>query len=181
MTKTIIANASFEEMGTKDHANVKHGFCRRRRVHPLYYVWRGMLGRCHYKRWINYSNYGGRGIIVCDEWKKFENFARDMLPTWRPGLWIERKDCDGNYSKSNCVWKTPLEQCDNKRNTIKLTHNDKTMSISQWANVIGIPRRVLALRVWRGWTTEEALTVNLECANNNQVRDEFRKTNGRTV
>ena len=83
--------------------------------HPLYPVWANMLGRCTNPDATGYSNYGGRGISVCERWYNFRFFAKDMMPTYKPGLWIERMDVHGNYSPENCTWETPSNQCVNRR------------------------------------------------------------------
>ena len=46
--------------------------------HYLYDRWRDMLRRCYDKDCKLYHDYGGRGVIVCDEWKYFPNFVRDV-------------------------------------------------------------------------------------------------------
>ena len=46
--------------------------------HYLYDRWRNMLRRCYDKDCNLYHIYGGSGVIVCDEWKYFPNFVRDI-------------------------------------------------------------------------------------------------------
>jgi len=73
-----------------------------------------MLQRCGNPRNVGFKFYGGRGIAVCEDWKTFANFLRDMGE--RPdGSWLERNDSDGNYEPSNCCWATPKEQAANRR------------------------------------------------------------------
>lgn len=36
----------------------------------LYYVWHGIKSRCYTPTTSGYKYYGGRGIVVCEEWKK---------------------------------------------------------------------------------------------------------------
>lgn len=38
-------------------------------------VWQGMLARCYATKNPDYIRYGGRGVIVCEEWHNFQNFA----------------------------------------------------------------------------------------------------------
>lgn len=90
-------------------ANTKHGMHKE----LIYKVWSSMLGRCTSPNLACYKWYGGRGIKVCEEWKKFEGFYRDMGP--RPeGMTLDRINNDGNYEKSNCRWVSHKENCQNR-------------------------------------------------------------------
>jgi hypothetical protein len=84
---------------------------------PLYNCWRGMRQRCNRPSHKSYRHYGGRGITICERWESFENFVTDMLPTWKPGLSIDRIDNDGNYEAANCRWADMSTQLRNKRAT----------------------------------------------------------------
>ena len=63
-----------------------------------------MLRRCTDKNFISYKDYGAKGITICDEWLKFENFYSDMYPSYINGYTIERIDNSKNYIKDNCTW-----------------------------------------------------------------------------
>ena len=79
-----------------------------------YLSWHNMIQRCENPKAINFQNYGGRGIKVCESWHKFENFLTDMGER-PPGKTLDRIDNDGAYESGNCRWSTHHEQNMNQR------------------------------------------------------------------
>lgn len=125
---------------------------------PTYQSWANMRKRCLNEKDRAYTNYGGRGIEVCDRWHDFENFLADMgeRPT---GLTLERKDNGKGYEPSNCVWATRTEQNRNTRRSALYTYDGITMCEAEWAVFTGISRTTLQQRLRRGWSFERAITT----------------------
>jgi len=93
-------------------ANLKHGFARVGKKHPLYFVWRTMKNRCTNPT-VGSKYYLDKGIRVCPEWSSsFESFKDWALASgYKEGLAIDRIDNDGYYEPSNCQWLTRAENC----------------------------------------------------------------------
>jgi hypothetical protein len=84
--------------------------------HPLYKVLHNMKQRCQNTKLLQFKDYGGRGISVCEEWQDPSAFFNWALANgWKRGLQIDRKDNDGNYEPVNCRFVTPKENSNNRR------------------------------------------------------------------
>ncbi len=83
--------------------------------HTLLKAFYSMHKRCYDCNDAGYSNYGGRGVKVCDRWHDFNNYYDDVIPTWKKGLWADRTDFNGNYEPSNFRWVTPTQSGRNTR------------------------------------------------------------------
>lgn len=117
-----------------------------------------MRARCRSVTNPAYPHYGGRGIKICERWDKFEVFYGDMIPTWKPGLWIDRNDPDGNYEPGNCSWETPREQARNKRCTVRIVTPDGEMLLADAARKYGIRHPTLYQR-WKIGIRGDALVA----------------------
>ncbi len=99
-----------------------HGHARPKQVTKTFFAWQNMLRRCYDNNNAKYHRYGGRGIIVCDRWRKFENFLADMGE--KPdGLSLDRINNDGNYEPKNCRWTTQKVQQNNRSNNKRRYNN----------------------------------------------------------
>jgi hypothetical protein len=137
---------------------LKHGFTANGKRHKLYGVWVTMRNRCSNPKNPAYSRYGGRGIKVCERWEhSFENFFADMGPC-PPGMTLDRKDNNGDYSPENCKWATRKEQANNRRDNRLLTFNGKTQSLAKWSDEIGLSQHAIWGRLKCGGSVAHALT-----------------------
>lgn len=94
----------------------------------LYPLWKSIKYRCYCKTSRDYKNYGGRGIVMCDEWKDdFQSFyewaigngyKEDKTDKGINILTIDRIDVNGNYCPENCRFVPNEVQAKNKRNSI---------------------------------------------------------------
>lgn len=126
---------------------------------PEYEAWSQMLQRCTNPKSQSYPGYGARGISVCDSWRSFENFYRDMGPRPSNEYSLDRIDNDGNYEPGNCRWANRKEQCRNKRNNVRLAFRGETLCLAEWSERLGIKIGVLQDRLRLGWSAERTLTT----------------------
>ena len=133
--------------------NKTHGMSRT----PEYYAWQNMKDRCFNPNHKRYSDYGGRGISMCDRWLNLDNFLADMgsRPTAKHS--IDRIDNNDDYSPKNCKWSTHVEQKNNKRNNHLITIDDVTLTIAQWAKKMGYNESVIWRRLEAGWSEYDAV------------------------
>lgn len=138
--------------------NTKHGESVRGRRTAEYIVWKSMNQRCYDPGNKKYSNYGGRGITVCDRWRSdYAAFLADMgrMPSRKHS--IDRKNNDGNYEPDNCRWATKTEQGRNQRTNRLLTINGETRCVRDWEEVAGFPKGMIQTRLHLGWQVERLL------------------------
>lgn len=120
--------------------------------------WRGMKERCNNPNHIRYNRYGGRGIKVCSEWNGFNTFKLWAENNgYIEGLTIERKDNNGNYEPSNCIWVEKEKQARNSSRTRKITINGEDKPIWQWAEESGLIYNTVKRRLYRGGIGEDLI------------------------
>ena len=125
---------------------------------PEYKARYNMKDRCFNPNHKCYSDYGGRGIKICDRWKNsFQNFFLDMgsRPTAKHSL--DRIDNNADYSPENCRWATKAEQYNNRRSNRFITIDDDTLTIVQWEKKMGYKENVIWQRLKMGWSEYRAV------------------------
>lgn len=138
-------------------AKIKRNTTHGRAYTRTYKIWAGMLKRCRNPKSKQWSDYGGRGIEVCEKWHTFENFYADMGDC-PDGYSIERIEVNGHYEPGNCKWATSKEQSRNRRDRKRYDYNGESFTLAEWSEKTGISVSSLWARL-KFMTIEEALTL----------------------
>lgn len=85
-----------------------------------------MKARCYNPNSGVYKHYGGRGIKVCEEWKRFDDG------------WSPHEVLCGRKRLS-------------KNSRVKLTFNEETKELHEWANILNTNRRLMIDRYKKGY------------------------------
>lgn len=124
-----------------------------------YWVWAKIKARCYNQNCREYPNYGGRGVVMCDEWQDpkafiewaYANGYDNSAP--KGDCTLDRINVNGNYEPSNCRFVTNLEQQNNKRGNRFLEYNGEVKTIAEWSRRLNIPYPTLYIV----WKREESL------------------------
>lgn len=85
----------------------------------IYRTWKNIKTRCFNHKIPGYNDYGGRGITICNQWRRnfisFYNYLIILPNALREGYSIDRINNNGNYEPGNVQWATTHEQAANTR------------------------------------------------------------------
>lgn len=138
---------------------------------PEYKIWKGIRKRCFCPKAANNGSYQGKGITMCDGFKRSVRHFVSTVGKRPEGYEIDRIDNDGHYSCGECDhckeqgwtmnlrWTTHKENCKNKGNNRFITFQGKTQTIGEWQDETGIHHMVIHRRIRSGWSVKRALTV----------------------
>ena len=128
-------------------------------------IWRAIKYRCQ-PNYMESHLYYDKGVIVCDEWLNsfisFKSWANEN--GLKKGLQIDRENGDGNYDPNNCRVVTPLVNCCNRVDTVMVTYNGESVSLSLKLHEIGMikHRAAIRARMDRGWTAQKAIDTPIK-------------------
>lgn len=146
------------KLETISNLNKSHGESKTK----LYRVWQGIISRCQNKNNVEFQNYGGRGISICDEWRESFNCFREWANEsgYKEGLTIDRIDNNGNYEPDNCRWVTSKEQARNTTKNIIFEHNGERYILKDLAHAFGINYNTLYNRLFSyKWDLNKAIST----------------------
>lgn len=125
-------------------------------------IFRGMKDRCYNPKNYEYNKYGGRGIVVCDEWMNHERVKTlgrvtkgwvafkewALLNGYQDNLSIDRIDNNKGYSPDNCRWADAKTQSNNRGDFVyKITYKGKTQTLKQWCEELGLKYQTTLRRI----------------------------------
>lgn len=129
----------------------------------IHHCWMSMIDRCYNPKNSRFKNYGGRGVVVCDEWKndyqRFLDWA--LLNGWKKGLQLD-KDIKGDgkiYSPETCCFVTPKENANNRTNCRYYEYNGVKMSLMKICRTVNLSYEFLRGRLRNGWSIEDAINI----------------------
>lgn len=139
-------------------SSLTHGATKNKSMTGTYKSWLAMRRRCFDKKFKDYPRYGGAGITVCDGWSDFSNFLSGMGE--RPnGMTLDRINNSDGYNPSNCRWANHKMQMNNTTRNRLIEYQGVTHTLSEWADIMGVPRARLSARInGLGWSIEKAFT-----------------------
>lgn len=123
--------------------------------------WKGMHERCRDSKHKSFAYYGGRGITVDPAWNDFRVFLKWALENgYQPGLKIDRRDNDADYSPGNCRFVPHVVNCNNTRVNVRIAAYGEIKSQSEWGrdSRSAVSRRTIARRIDKGFASEEAMS-----------------------
>lgn len=155
---------------TENHHR-KHGMY----LSPEYKAWRSMRDRCHRKTSHRYALYGAIGRKVCRGMREsFDHFYAVLGPKPTRRASLDRiknergydcgqcDDCRERGAELNIRWASFTVQNQNRRGVRLVTFRGETHCVAEWSRRTGLSAVLIGLRIRRGWTAEEALTLTSE-------------------
>ena len=156
-----ITRGSIKSCGCQKGRKPIHGL----RHNKFYQTWSNMIDRCTNTLNKQYTEYGARGIVVCEEWLDITNFVAwcELTHPNIEGFTLDRIDNDKGYSPNNCRWADRVTQNTNQR--MKSTNTSGFVGVvfqsccptKPWKSSISVNKEAIHLGSFK--TKEEAVLI----------------------
>ena len=125
----------------------------------IYNIYQKIKRRCYDQDDPKYYIYGGKGIIMCEEWlNDFINFYNwSIVNGYNDNLTIDRKNSNDNYCPENCRWVDIVTQNNNTSRNVFVEINGETKTLAQWANLYGLKYDLVWKRYQKGLIGEKLI------------------------
>jgi hypothetical protein len=123
---------------------------RRTSGEPTYMFWRSMISCCTDEHAVGYSDFGGRGVRVCESWvNSFSSFLKDAGERPGPNHTLNLKDDDAHFAPGNVQWASvSAGEWDDERHEF-LDLERIRLELEDWAEKLEVDPIILAYRTMR--------------------------------
>lgn len=112
--------------------------------------WREMMDACYLPSDPAWQQHGRHSVIVDERWHTFENFLEDVGPMWGYNSVLDRTPGSDCFSASTTRWRKGRERV--------LGLNSRYLTISEWSEVLGIPKGTIITRISKNLPIEMVLS-----------------------
>ncbi len=116
-----------------------------------YSSWKNMKQR------VKKAQAEGKALKYAQDFEEFPGFLAALGPKPFPSATVDRIDVAKGYYPLNCRWADKETQGNNKSNVVTVTYEGETRTLTEWANLLDIPRSVLVYRHSKGWSDLEVI------------------------
>lgn len=172
-----LRSGAIKSCGCYHRELIKSGFSKTHGLSNtrIYKIHKDINRRCFDKKNKSYSDYGGRGISVCKEWKGVSNVVNfyqwAITHGYSDDLTIDRIDLNGDYSPDNCRWVNGFQQANNKRNNVNITINGVTKTKAEWSRIYGINYHTICSRLNKGIDPVSAVITPVKTSSRKNALD----------
>lgn len=129
-----------------------------------------MIQRCENTSHASYPRYGGRGITVCDKWRKdYLVFLAHVGRRPSPSHSLDRIDSDKGYEPGNVQWADAVQQANNTRANRRFEFHGERKTVPELARMFKVPSSTIWRRLRLGWTIDAAVMTPVRVQANNAV------------